>query len=159
MGYEDTTLADEIIALLFSSGSTYIYKKILWERIQERRTIEKNVFRQNIYRLNKKGIIKNSDGKYALSKKGRLLYASPYKTILATPLETKRIIVLFDIPESKKKVREWLRMQIRLWGFTMIQKSVWLGHGPLPEEFDERLRLLGVEKNVKVFNVQKTGKL
>ena len=39
----------------------------------------------------------------------------------------------------------------------MIQKSVWLGDGPLPKEFTERLRLLGVEKDVKVFTVQKTA--
>lgn len=153
----ESTISDEIIAFLFSARSTYIRKGILWERIQKRRIVSEDAFRKNIYRLNKKGIIKISGERYVLSEKGCLLYERPYKNIQTRPAKKKRVIVLFDIPEPKKKVREWLRFQIKSWGFKMIQKSVWLGDGPLPKEFTERLRLLGVEKDVKVFTVQKTA--
>ncbi len=64
-----------------------------------------------------------------------------------------KMLLSFDIPEAKKKTRDWLRNQIRYWNFEMIHKSLWLGHGPLPKEFDERLKQLGIDKNVRIFKI------
>jgi len=61
---------------------------------------------------------------------------------------------MFDIPEKERGARDWLRNQIKLWDFKMIQKSVWLGTGPVPKEFMERIKFLGLEKNIKIFNIQ-----
>ena len=48
----------------------------------------------------------------------------------------KNLIIVFDIPERKRLYREWLRIELVGFGYTMIQKSVWFGP-PLPEEFIE----------------------
>ena len=68
-------------------------------------------------------------------------------------------MIIFDIPENQRKVRTWIRNQIKDWDFEMIQKSVWIGYGPLPKEFTERLKNLGVNDGVKIFNLQKIKKL
>ena len=148
------TISDELIAFLFSARSTSIRKKILWERIQKRRDISKQIYNQNVYRLKKKGFIYCKNEGYFISEKGVSYYKNPYRHIKEKITAKNKIIFIFDIPENKKKVREWVRDQIKFWDFEMIQKSVWVGQGPLPVEFLNRLKLLGVEKCVRVFNVK-----
>lgn len=146
------TISEELIAIIFSSRSTSIRKKILWEFIQKRKGISKQVYNQNIYRLNKKGFIYSKGEDYILSEKGVFYYKNPYKYIREKINKKNKIILIFDIPENKRKVRWWIRNQIKFWDFKMIQKSVWVGYGPLPSEFMNRLKLLEVDKCVKIFN-------
>ena len=81
-----------------------------------------------------------------------------YKFINIKLEKTNKIIIIFDIPEKERKVRAWLRGQIKLWEFTMIQKSVWLGFGPLPKEFYDRVDFLGIKECIKIFKVEKSTK-
>jgi hypothetical protein len=37
----------------------------------------------------------------------------------------------------------------------MLQQSLWIGPGPLPSEFLERVNELKIRENIKLFNVQK----
>ena len=152
---DETTFSDELIAFLFSCRSNSIRKKILWELVQKRRKISNNVYNQNMYRLKKRGIIQDKNNMFCLSDKGKTLYNNPYIKMRKKPTKTNKIFIIFDIPEKKKKVREWLRNQIKDWDFEMVQKSVWLGYGPLPEEFLERLKILKVNDGVKIYNLQK----
>lgn len=71
------------------------------------------------------------------------------------PEKTEKVLISFDVPEKKKKTRDWLRNQIKYWDFKMIQKSLWLGYGPLPKEFTDRLRQLGIYENVQIFRIKK----
>ena len=157
MGYyrDETTFSDELIAFLFSYRSNSIRKKILWELVQKRRKISNNVYNQNMYRLKKRGIIQDRNNMFCLSDKGKTLYNNPYRKIRKKPTKTNKVFIIFDIPEKKKKVREWIRNQIKDWDFEMVQKSVWLGYGPLPKEFLERLKILKVDGGVKIYNLQK----
>lgn len=155
---DETTFADELIAFLFSCRSNSIRKKILWERVQKRHKTSRATYRQNIYRLKKRGIIATKDDAFYLSKKGKEIFLNPYKKIKVSPLKNNKILIIFDIPETKKKVREWIRNQIKNWNFEMVQKSVWLGYGPLPEEFVKRLEFLEVNDGVKIYNLQKRSK-
>jgi len=151
----ETTFTDELIAFLFSCRSNSIRKKILWEQVQKRRRISNATYRQSIYRLRERGLIETKKDTLFLSEKGKKVFLDPYKKIKTSPLRNNKILIIFDIPEPKKKVREWIRNQIKDWDFEMVQKSVWIGYGPLPEEFSKRLKLLGVSDNVKVYNLQK----
>jgi len=60
------------------------------------------------------------------------------------------LIIIFDIPEKKKRYREWLRTELVGFGFTLIQKSVWLGPA-LPKEFVEYLNEVKLLKHVRFF--------
>lgn len=157
MGYylDETTFTNKLVAFLFSCRSNSIRKRILWERVKRRSKISNKTYHQNIYRLKKRGILEDKNDIFLLSKKGIALYNNPYRKIKTKPLKTRKIFIIFDIPEKKKKVREWIRTQIKNWDFGMIQKSVWIGFGPLPKEFEERLKILGVNDGVKIYNLQK----
>ena len=39
----------------------------------------------------------------------------------------------------------------------MIHKSLWLGYGPMPKEFNDRLKQLGIYKNVRIFKIKKAS--
>jgi len=65
----------------------------------------------------------------------------------------KNLIVMFDIPEAKKAEREWLRWHLKKFGYSMIQKSVWVGPSPLPKEFLDYVGSIGLKENVKTFKL------
>lgn len=65
----------------------------------------------------------------------------------------KNLLVLFDIPEDKKTEREWFRRQLREFGYEMVQKSVWVGPSPLPEEFINYIKTIGLLGCVKTFRL------
>lgn len=130
---------------------------ILWERVSKRRLINKNTYNKNLNRLREKGVIKIDKGSIDINHK-KLNQLYKYRLIYSKPQKISKIIIIFDIPETERKTRNWLRNQIKLWGFTMIQKSVWLGTAPLPEEFQDRVNLLNIKKHIKIFNVQQKTK-
>lgn len=153
--YYKTTFTDELIAFLLSCNSNSIRKKILWERIQKKRKSSQNVYYQNINRLKKRGILEDDNKTIYLSQKGKTFFQNSCKMIKNKPLKNNKVLIIFDIPETKRKVRTWIRNQIKEWDFKMIQKSVWIGYGPLPKEFTERLKYLKVSDGVKVYNLRK----
>ena len=149
-----STFSEELIAYLFSCKSHKIRKQILYELMQKKIKKEKSVYNQNIYRLKKNGFIIQDGMDLLLSPKGISYYKNPYRYITEKIEKKNKIIFIFDIPENKRKVRNWIRDQIKFWDFEMIQKSVWVGYGPLPLDFMNRLKLLEVDKCVRIFNVQ-----
>lgn len=155
---DENTLSDHIIAFLLSARSTGLYKKILWERLQKRRkNLKLATFRQNLYRLRKKGIVIDHGETINISKHYALKLKNNHRSIIknSLPGNSEKILVSFDIPETKKKTRDWLRNQLKFWDFKMVQKSLWVGPGPLPQDFNNRLKILGISDDVKVFKTQK----
>lgn len=67
----------------------------------------------------------------------------------------KNLILIYDIPEGKKKERDWFRRQLKNFDFIMIQKSVWVGPSPLPRDFLEYLGRIGLKKEFKTFKLAK----
>ena len=65
------------------------------------------------------------------------------------------LLAMFDIKESKRKERNWLREQLKIFGFFQIQKSVWQGAGPLPKEFYKRLTQHQIKDSIKFFRIHK----
>ncbi len=73
----------------------------------------------------------------------------------------KNLIVMYDIPHTKKKERDWFRRQLINFDYIMIQKSVWVGPSPLPKEFLDYIKIIGLEDKLKTFKLAKsypTGK-
>jgi len=69
-------------------------------------------------------------------------------------------IIAYDIPvgEGEKK-RGWLRWALKNLGFTMLQKSVWMGKRKVPEEFLRDLHERRLLPHVQIFEVAKRGTL
>jgi DNA-binding transcriptional regulator PaaX len=67
----------------------------------------------------------------------------------------KNLLLMYDIPEGRKKERDWFRRQLKNFDFIMIQRSVWVGPSPLPVEFLDYLKKIGLQKEFKTFKLAK----
>ncbi|MEK7512929.1 MAG: hypothetical protein AAB601_01905 [Patescibacteria group bacterium] len=66
-------------------------------------------------------------------------------------------VVVFDIPETEKAKRDWLRGALRRLGFSLLQESVWIGLCKLPERFLLDLKRQGLLPCVHIFEVREEG--
>lgn len=64
-------------------------------------------------------------------------------------------IVIFDIPEKHRKVRNTLRNQLRQWHFERLQKSVWVGKKDVSSEIKKFIKGLNIESWVQIFVADK----
>jgi len=153
--YNSPSIGDLLIATLTSARNPLLFHKILRER-QYKNYKERSV-RVALSRLYKKGYLYKSKSGWIISEKGttkgkqiKLLsyIASPFNK--NSPQNT---LCAFDIPEESRFIRDWLRSQLKIFGYKMLQQSLWIGPGPLPSPFTERLEKLGIRKNVKTFKI------
>ena len=72
----------------------------------------------------------------------------------------KNLILMYDVVEEKKKERDWFRRQLKNFDYIMIQRSVWVGPSPLPKEFLDYVKSIGLQDHLKTFKLAKayTGK-
>lgn len=59
-------------------------------------------------------------------------------------------VVIFDIPEKNRKVRDILRWRLKAWGFKYLQKSLWVSKKDIAQPMREFIQELGIEKWVHV---------
>ncbi len=95
------------------------------DRLQRRKLVSYRQIEKNVYEI-----------ELTDAGKRKVLY---YKIEEMTPRRPKRWddtwrIILFDIPESKKKARDALRQKFHVWGFYMLQKSVFVYPFPCEDE-------------------------
>jgi DNA-binding transcriptional regulator PaaX len=127
-------------------GDTYLADKKLDEEIRQKELRAKEkVINATLWRLRKNGMIENLGGSWFLTKLGKT--KTKKKDILKDHLvypkikiSDDKIIISFDIPESHRRYRNWLRIELVHLGFKIMQKSVWLGPSPLPKEFIKALQ-------------------
>lgn len=67
----------------------------------------------------------------------------------------KNLIVMYDIPHDMKKERDWFRRQLIKFHYIMIQKSVWVGPSPLPEDFLNYVKEIKIRDKFKTFKLAK----
>lgn len=60
-------------------------------------------------------------------------------------------IVIFDIPEDKRYIRDRLRIKLKELGFGMIQKSVWISAYPFEDDVRDFLEAKNLEMEVYLF--------
>lgn len=157
MSYQEPSISNLLMATLFSNRSTKTFRSILCEQKFEK--YKKESIQVSLSRLHKKGYLKNSNAKWSITQKGIIhtqktyLYSytpSPFKKS-----SSENTIISFDIPGPKRSTRDWLRNQIKIFNYKMLQQSLWLGPGPLPNTFLKKLEELKIRKNVKIFTIKK----
>lgn len=113
-----------------------------------------------VYMMKKKGYIERVGAdkimirpngiKYLEKRMQRLQYFdSPFNKS-----SKKDLLVVFDIPEDRKAEREWFRKQLKMFNYEMVQKSIWLGPSPLPKEFTDYVKSIGMKKYIKTFKLK-----
>src|SRR3989344_2552760 len=136
------SLTDLLIATLASGRNTRLFDKILHER--EFKRYKKESVGVALSRLHKKGYVENSSSGWSITEKGKKYFKSNrLLSYIASPFEKNRII------------RSWLRNQIKIFNYRMLQQSLWIGPGPLPLSFFKRLEDLNIRKNIKTFKISR----
>jgi len=124
---------------------------------QSDKSFENNL-RNTLSRMKKNGLLKNDHKKWAITLEGKEFLNGKNSDIRKFFPSTKNVkkdkpksvIIIFDIPEKKRRYRDWLRLELIGFGFDQIQKSVWFGY-PLPKEFVEYLDECGLSTYIRFF--------
>jgi DNA-binding transcriptional regulator PaaX len=152
-------------ASMFKLDSEYrkVKNKTIFSQIekQKRRQIEKY-----IYKLKRDGLIEFSSGKkIKLSKKGAEKFESLNsndffnKNSYAKEDGERLIIVSYDLPIRFNKQRDKLREILKILGFRMIHKSVWVGKVKIPIRLINGLDKLHLLPYIEILEVTKQGSL
>ncbi|MBK5215691.1 MAG: CRISPR-associated endonuclease Cas2 [Candidatus Pacebacteria bacterium] len=121
----------------------------------------KSSLKNTLYKIKKEGYVENINGYLKITKSGNIylnnstFYLESFSTILKGD-EIKNLLVVYDIPEDKKRERDWFRFQLKKFGFVMIQRSVWVGPSPLPDEFIKYIKKIKLNDKFKTFKLAKS---
>ena len=151
------TIGDLLIATLLSNRNIKTFYSIL--KKQEFERFRKESVAVSLSRLHKNGYLKRNENGWLLTQKGILRNKKTYLvSYISSPFKENSLvntIISFDIPGSQRSTRDWLRNQIKIFNYKMLQQSLWIGPGPLPSKFIKRLEELKIRKNIKIFSIKK----
>lgn len=138
-------------SLIFTGDNSPKKKKVKFEEI---------TIRQSIRRLQKHGFVEKTGNNYSLTQKGKLLanYILKIKKVSAQKWDGKYRVVIFDIPEEKSAVRDWLRRELFLLKYKKLQKSVFIGKHPLTEDLIKNIKRNKIGNFVNYLLVEKAYK-
>jgi|SRR3989344_4963760 len=112
------------------------------------RTRQKEYVTSSAAKLVRKGLLKFEDGHYKLTSKGgdvlRIWNIDSYKLEKPKRWDRKWRMVIFDIPEKKKKVRKQVSRLFSQAGLYRLQDSVWV----FPYDCEDIIGLLKTELGV-----------
>jgi hypothetical protein len=131
---------------------------IFWD--EKKSNCSKNSFESTLSQLKKRGFVEQKEKKFILTKSGKEYFENKNKLYVKFsspfPLNSpKNLLLMFDVPESKRAERNWLRWHLKEFQYYMIQQSVWVGPSPLPKKFKEHAKNMGLNKFVKTFKLAK----
>ena len=121
----------------------------------------KRSFSQFISYLKRMGYIKipvgESVGIIRLTEKGEKKALEGEKKGRAFPLrrDGKMIMVMYDIPKKKQRVRQAFRSALEFLGYQMLQKSVWVSQKDVLTETERVVQEYGLDANVNLFVIEK----
>lgn len=120
-------------------------------------TIDRKRLYQILNRLQMEGFINvikraNNVEKIQLNEKGKARWLryqfNDLKLKFSKRWDKKWRIVLFDIPEPKKRIRDALRKKLKKLGFLEFQKSVFIYPFPCEDEVNFIINFFNIEDNV-----------
>ncbi len=139
-----------VVAGAMAPGLLYLLKPLIRE--ERKQKVIKNVD-QSLKRLRRRHWIKWEEGPHGwrltLTEKGlkQLMAYETKQTHLAKPKrwDKKWRVVIFDIPEQKRHLRDRLRFLLSEFGFVRLQDSVWV----YPYECQEVMELLRTHYHIR----------
>ncbi len=67
----------------------------------------------------------------------------------------RNLVVMYDFPKDKIKERNWFRRHLQKFDYIMIQKSVWVGPSPLPKDFLNYVKSIGLLNQIVTLKLNK----
>lgn len=167
------TLTEEILIILTSYHKGYRLLRmrmhghdtsILPSSFEKLSLASDNTLRVTLSRLKKAGLIENTgnrEGFWKITPKGkdytpRKSGLLPKHNGFTRSAKLKNMIIAFDIPETHRHKRRWLRIELATLGFEIMQKSMWFGPGPLPKKFIDTLQEMRILSYLKFFEAKET---
>src|SRR4030042_2788826 len=137
----------------------YSYAKP-WRRLFSMYNYEKPDRRnvsENLKRLIEYGLVEKEGNFLKLTEYGKLIIkpAVQKRQIIKKKWDGKYRLVIFDIPEIRKKARVWLREELYLLNYTPLQKSVFIGKYPLTPDIVEKIKKLNLHDFVNYLLVDR----
>lgn len=133
-------------------------------KVRARKELKDAAFRTTLSRLKAQGLVESAGyGMWTLTKKGREALSTPeekeqrYAKFRKAAAGKRDTIIIFDVPEKKRTIRGYLRLELVALGYEQLQKSVWIGGGPLPEEFMKQIKEWDILDTVHIFTVRERG--
>ena len=163
---------DELIAFLLAHGDRKVWNKdrLKLKKIRENKyydALEAKRLIKTISRLKSqgavsvekdRGIFLTKRGKYQLDRLSRSrvidLVKNDYKKDKLDG--DKFCIVLFDIKERDRNLRNWLRSVLRNLGYYTLQQSVMIGKTKLPQELIHEFKKQNILHCLHIFTVTKS---
>jgi len=118
--------------------------------------MNKKIYNYKGVKVNSLGFpILNTTNKTPELKRTKRIFNSTFLSRLGKT-SPKNLIVIYDIPEEKKKERDWFRRHLKKFNFIMIQRSVWVGPSPLPKDFLDYVKSIGLRDKLKTFKLARS---
>lgn len=152
------SLIYEILKELGSKSFRYKGTSVNLFGIPKFRNYSQNSLSGTLSYLCKTGLVENTDTELKVTLRGQKYIKKKRDSLQQFHFNfekdaPKNLIVMFDIPETKKAEREWLRWHLKKFNYAMIQKSVWVGPSPLPKDFLDYVKNIGIEDGLKTFKL------
>jgi len=137
------------------------------------RTAARHSFSSILNRLKREGLVTRAGpkkksswiitakGRISLSKKSPPQRNSPQAIIYTAlpPQDNITRLVTFDVPEKQRAKRNWLRKELIACGYDALQKSVFIGRRPLPDELIRMIEILRLDRCVHLVGIDRKGTL
>lgn len=122
-------------------------------RLHKKGFIEKGIMEDKVcIRLTELGL-KKLDGMRQRSKENAISKIRPQES----RWDGLWRVVIFDIPEQNKRIRQSLRIGLRMLEFKLLQKSVWISKTNCTKELRSYIKDLGLSKFVLIFETRDLG--
>ena len=129
-------------------------------RKRYQRKIGKRRFADLLYYLKKQGYIEVPEWEY---KSGIMITPKGFEKIIAAQnkIKGKKLrkdgkweMVIFDIPEKKRKLRDGLRSGLKKLGYKLLQKSVWVSPYDILEQTEKVIREHNLEDETRLLLIE-----
>lgn len=115
-------------------------------------------------RLRRQGLVSRRGthrrASWSLTPQGKAAVAAPHDRdpfAELPPRDRVPRLVVFDIPERERAKRDAIRRELLACDYRPLQRSVWIGYRPLPEDFLELLDALDLQKHVHILTIRNAG--
>ncbi len=145
--------------------SKYSYTRI-WRPLlglDRPRRITRHAVSMSLWRLQKQGLVRRSVRKKAsswiMTPAGKKYLRDQEEMADRRAWKKDGIVrlVIFDIPERERRKRDMIRAELVGCDFQPLQKSVWMGDHPLPEDFVRLINEINLSAYVHIFSVREQG--
>jgi len=169
--YKLSNKTEDMLEMIFPLNSSvravmnyrfYGYLKDAWDR-QHQKEKEKMRFCEFVWKLKNGGYLKTLKVKnktaIAITSKGmEKLFKFSLKTINKKRREDKKWqMVLFDIPETKRKIRDYFRKGLQYLGYKSLQKSIWVCPYDVEKETKDLIKRYNLKPFTELLLVKKIG--